>query len=819
MHTIFRHPSMLAISVSMTIYAPHVVANSGLTVLEQTTTQAQQHTDTLVIERSEIQNAVIANTDLAQLLKTQPGIAINDGQSSLRGGDLLPEAISLADARPHETNYMVGGVTTNNITTYETTDKAGGLTGHTSGYTFDTDLLESVEIMDSNVGAEFGGFTGGVINAELRKPTQDFTLEYRFRMTDSDWNSDPKVDSDYTDFELANQGDGRYQPNYQKRFHNLFVGGEVASGHLMGFGLSIKESDIPLYANGIKQNTGQSNYSAFINHLWQQNEWHFANELRFSEYKEDRFLNDGLTKIEGMNAAANSRYTNNHSGMGLTVKADRQFSWGEWQNTLAFDQLKDGRRADVNYYHTFFNMETVEFSTLGSYGNLDQIQHSAQLKSLVNLNPWYTGEVRHQITAGVELQNHRAKGEFLEDYHSFSQFYYSGGTGKRNSWTIYEAGTYKADTHQVALFATNNMQWRNLDLSIGFRAERMDLFSETVFAPRITAAWNFETDYLNRVTLGSNRYYSGSLLGYAITSERNGLKSNRTNCTNADNDYSSLNPNDYSCDEATYYESYDLSLADTPYADELSAKWDVQFGNWELNTSYVRRDQRKGLSYNYSSTTNIAAVTNTVTSSSNIYTARFGNIQPYQVLGGQWHAYVDLGYIDRKGSGSIGSVYDSGNDLYESFTDQWVVLDGELMRMSDMNTGSYNSSVTAALGFDARWQQYGVTWSNLVNYEGGRDMNLYVNLSGTGTTPDGDELTGLRNMVSAELDSLLTWDTKISWTPAVLNHHASFDVSVTNVLNNKQKIASNGIVTSNPTFTHDYYNKGREVWFSLGYKW
>lgn len=809
-------PSLLAASISVILHGSQAFAADTLPVLAETETQVVENADSLLIERAQIKVTPMANTDLSQLLKTQPGIGIDDGTASLRGGDLAPAEISLADARPHQTNYMIGGVTTNNISTFNSSVSSSSLGGHTSGYFFDTGLLESVEVMDSNVDAEYGGFTGGVINVELRKPTDEFSAEYNYRMTDSDWNSDPKLDGDNDEFYLPTYGDGRYQPKYQKRFHNLFIGGAVNEDHKLGLGISVQESDIPqLYLDQWREQH-QTNTSVFINHLWQAGTWDISNELRFSEFTAEKFLNDTLNDNVSQPF---SDYETNHSGFGVTVKLNRHLGWAQWNNTIAYDRLSDKRTSDAEYFRTNFDFETFDFSTEGSYSNMEQVQHSTKLKSVLEFNPIYSNDLRHQFKVGGEVQLHKTTGRFNENFSSYKHFTHydkapEGSDGEFiDGWVQYLAGDYSAEANQFILFVTDKVEWRRLTIDLGLRVEHMELFDETVLAPRLSASWDFETDRINRLTLGTARYYSGSLLGWALTAEKSKLKTTYFDCVSVTGDYSSLNPSDYNCAETMSPETVIHSDTTTPYADEISTRYQLSISNLMMDASYVYRMQRDGISSNVNLDTDQDETINNITSDSHIFSLRFSNERSYSMLGGQLNGYLDLGYVDRTGAGNVGSNYDNSNDLYVGFEDDWLLLDGELTKRSEMDTGSYNSDVTIALAINLSWPQYGLRWSNLINHEGGRNMTIYQGFEDT--IIDGEEAT-VMSVASAKMEALTTWDTKFSWTPSMANEHISLGVSITNLLDTQAQTAIHGYDVGNSAFVYDYYSKGREIWLNVG---
>lgn len=813
-----RTRTLLAVSVAFAIYGPNVFAEADLPVLTETQAQGAAQEESLTIERTDIQATPLANPDLAELLKAQSGVAINDGRASLRGGDLAPAEISLADARPHQTNYMIGGVTTNNITSFAGSASGASLSGHTSGYFFDANLLGSVQVLDHNIGAEYGGFTGGIINAELRKPTDEFTTEYTYRMNDSDWNKAPQLDEDTEDFDSPTYGDGRYQPQYQKRFHALFVSGPVNDNHKVAVGLSVQKSDIPVLFDGQWQDEHQTNTNLYVNHVGQIGEWALSNEIRFSGLTEDRFLNDALNHDASQPLSA---YEKKHGGYGATINLERHLGWATWKSTLAYDRLSDEHDSEVNYYKTLLDYGSFDFSSEGSYANLEQAQNSYKFKSQLDFEPLYSGSVRHTPQVGIEAQWHKGEGEFHQAYNSFRHLFNyrrppTGSNGEFiDNWSRYQAGRFHANAEQFALFISDELAWEHLTARLGLRAEHLDLFDETVLAPRLTVSWDFAADNINRVTLGSSRYYSGSLLGWSLKSEKAKLKTTYLDCVSPSHDYSSLNPDDYQCADIKAPGLYIGSDINTPYSDEITGSYQLSIDNVLMTTEYIYRMQRDGIANVYDADIKQDKLINQVRSNSHILRFKVGNRAAYELLSGYANSYFSMGYVDHEGTGERGTVYGQNNSLYDGTEDSWVLLDGELMRLSEMDTGSYNSDFTAALGFNIGWPQYGINWNNLVNHEGGRKLTLYKGYDEA--IVDGQS-TSVMAISSEDMDALTTWNTKLSWSPKVDNKQFTIGLTITNVLNSQVKIATHGTDLGKSKTVYNYYNKGREIWLNVGFK-
>ncbi len=444
----------------------------------------------------------------------------------------------------------------------------------------------------------------------------------------------------------------------------------------------------------------------------------------------------------------------------------------------------------------------------GSYGNLEQTQNSTKLKTAFDFHNLYTGDVRHQFSVGADATLHSAKGTFHKDFNTFFQRSNPNDTVKLDNWVITKAGNYEADAKQYALYATNTLDWSRLTVNLGLRAERIDLFSQTALAPRFTTTWDFDTDRTHRLGVGASRYYSGSLLGWALNAKKRGMQSNLQDCVaSGGGDNIRLNPDDYTCKSITQYQPYDLNQADAPYADEFTLNYDLQLANVKVGAAYLYRQQRDGLSLIGND-----RLQNNIESESNIYSLRFSNVESLQFLRADINSYLNLGYLDAKGSGSTSAIYNDQNNLHGGTLIEWVELDGQLMRRSEMDTGSYNSDVTAALGFNAQWKQQGVTWNNLFNYEAGRKLTLFERQK---TETINGEPTAVSVLSSADMDSLITWNSQLTWTPPIANEQLTLGLTVTNLLNKQVKISTSGI-KGKSRFTDDYYSKGREVWLSVG---
>ncbi|MGF1911531.1 TonB-dependent receptor plug domain-containing protein [Vibrio kasasachensis] len=805
----------IALAIICTLYGGNAAAQQEIEQDHKETEQSEPEVvvvtgTALTVDRLELEQAPKDNPSLSQVLKHEPRVGINDAQGSMQGGDLKPEEISLSGARPHQTKYTIGGVGVNNSTTFgNASEHPTALTsGHTSGYFVDTNLIDSVEVLDHNISAEHGGFTGGIINAELRKPTEDFVIDYNFRINDSDWNEPQKVGENFQDsYGTPIDGSGEYQPNFQKRMHALHLGGAISNTQKLALNISHQISEIPL---DNRKDVDQTMDNIFLTHIWQSGLWQTTTDFRFADHKSNSFMNDHNS---GDAVQEYSESVNSHSGYGATFKVDRMLQNSHWQSSLSYDHLSDEREAESDYFVVFMKRinGTFEFQNQGSYGVLKQTQSSYQFKSALYFDPFVTDSIEYQPSLGVELSHQQGTVNRPNDLTVYQHLEIVPGHPRISSLSRYDGANYDADAQQYSLFADSKMQWDRWGVYLGGRLDHMSVFDQTVFSPRFTTSWDFNLVDTNRITLGVNRYYSANLLGWALKAEQKKYQSNYRNCTANDGSWSNLDPSNLTCTRTTNFDSLSLNQADIPYSDELSASWAIDLNNFAFNTVYIYRQQRDGASYSVDSDTGTATIHNNIKSDDQIVSLEVSTIHPYEFAGGSFSANWKVAYDHRKGHGDLKAKFDQGNDLDGGFQDEWVMLDGQLVRYGEMDVSGYQSPVKSSLDLNMYWVGTGLVWNNRVKYQQGKKATTF---QGMETVEINGQRESVNSLASTELDDIVTWDMAVNWTPSQLGSHVILGLSVTNVLDTQEVISLSGIQLGN-NIPNEYYNKGRQVWLNV----
>ena len=112
---------------------------------------------------------------------------------------------------------------------------------NSQSYFVDTSLLEAVQVHDSFVPVEYGHFTGGVVDAKLRRFSGQNHLKLDYRWNNSSMTQQRTA---HGDEQKWSQGHFDYSPRWKKSFYSAL--GDVAFSEKAGMvlALSRRQSDI-----------------------------------------------------------------------------------------------------------------------------------------------------------------------------------------------------------------------------------------------------------------------------------------------------------------------------------------------------------------------------------------------------------------------------------------------------------------------------------------------------------------------------------------------------------------------------------------------
>ncbi|WP_180163525.1 Plug domain-containing protein [Acinetobacter sp. YH12069] len=156
--------------------------------------KAKQEVGKTVYTKEDLEKTPNSSKNITDFLKVNPNVQFSREQRSADSqAELRPSEISINGAQSYRNKFVINGVnTTNNLDPLASGNSySGKLDGGSQGIALNTDLICKLELIDSNVSAAYGEFTGGVVNAETCAPNTEIgkihgSVTYDY--TESDWS-------------------------------------------------------------------------------------------------------------------------------------------------------------------------------------------------------------------------------------------------------------------------------------------------------------------------------------------------------------------------------------------------------------------------------------------------------------------------------------------------------------------------------------------------------------------------------------------------------------------------------------------------------
>ncbi|EFH3438917.1 TonB-dependent receptor [Escherichia coli] len=728
----------------MTVYAPVPVPVNGNT-----------HYTSESIER-----LPTGNGNISDLLRTNPAVRMDSTQStSLNQGDIRPEKISIHGASPYQNAYLIDGISaTNNLNPANESDasSATNISGMSQGYYLDVSLLDNVTLYDSFVPVEFGRFNGGVIDAKIKRfNADDSKVKLGYRTTRSDWLTSHIDENNKSAFNQGSSGSTYYSPDFKKNFYTLSFNQELADNFGVTAGLSRRQSDITRadYVSNDGIVAGRAQYKNVIDTALSKFTW----------FASDRFTHDLTLKYTGSSRDYNTstfpqsdREMGNKS-YGLAWDMDTQLAWAKLRTTVGWDHISDYTRHDHDIWYTELSCTYGDITgrcTRGGLGHISQAVDNYTFKTRLDWQKFAVGNVSHQPYFGAEY----IYSDAWTERHNQSESYVINAAGKKTNHTIYHKGKGSLGIDNYTLYMADHISWRNVSLMPGVRYDYDNYLSNHNISPRFMTEWDIFADQTSMITAGYNRYYGGNILDM-------GLRDIRNSWTESVSGNKTL----------TRYQ--DLK---TPYNDELAMGLQQKIGkNVIARANYVYReahDQISKSSRTDSATkTTITEYNNDGKTKTHSFNLSFELAEPLHIRQVDINPQIVFSYIKSKGNLSLNNGYEESNT-----GDNQVVYNGNLVSYDSVPVADFNNPLKISLNMDFTHQPSGLVWANTLAWQEARKARIIL---GKTNAQYISEYSDYKQYVDEKLDSSLTWDTRLSWTPQFLKQqNLTISADILNVL-------------------------------------
>ncbi len=554
---------------------------------------------------------------ITDFLKVNPNVQMGDGALAAgTQGELNATDISIHGTMFYDNKFLL-----NNVDIGNTLNPASGssndtainvIAGNSLSATVNTNILCELEVLDSNVSAEYGEFAGGVVKAKTcasKTPVGKVHGSVNYDYTSSSLSSFHFVDDEeLEDFEANNSAS--YQKDFTKQGISLTAYGKATENLGLSLSASRRQSDIELKSSfadeqDYSQKRQSDNFSA---NMYYDLDEHNQLNLGLYYQKDDNSKNNP--------AMAASRYQSSTENLALDFEGRHQLN----AMTLTQNLVLQKQSASKDYAsHAMLTWNAspdkdwngAKTATEGGYGDLELSQHNWQYNIKAEFNPFVWAGIEQQWVMGTGYRQYDASWARLENgYMYYLPSKANGGLGT-NTCTltngaidpncdlsysngsvqgqyharryIYGQGTIDLIQDRWNVFIENKLNWNNLiKARVGLRQDYDSLTEQHNFAPRSNIQYfPFASDYLF-FTAGWNRYYANNIFEQSLQDGINALTiEERRASVTSDWLLSNLNPASSNVARATL---------DTPYADESVLAVNARWNNWQAQLKYVDRN-------------------------------------------------------------------------------------------------------------------------------------------------------------------------------------------------------------------------------------
>lgn len=751
-----------------------------------------------VIDGEKLNSLPSPGRTINDALRTRSDVQFDEGAySSTQGGEIRPPRVSIAGSRPYENSYVIGGISTANRIDASGEDRSTtdgtAPTGEAQSFYIDTDLLDGVTLFNNNIPAEYGGFTGGMVKADIRDPRMDGVHGFlKYRHTRDNWAhiTAPDMPSGTTKVDK--------QDRFQRHDGSVAVEGPLSERLGVILNYSVKHSVIPMEtAWGSPKDQYRTNEN-FISKLAFMDDGPFKGSftLGYAPYQREMYISSRLDSDFSVD------------GGGFFTALDGTYDFGPvaWKNTLGFSRSEVSRYGTGDVTSTWLRYKTIGGSRFdsayatwgsgttaseGSMGDYEQSQDETTWKSILDFDPVHTGILSHVFQTGIEVLHMDAAAESTgyTTYYSPSipnsqadRDKIPAGPGNiegeqfAQNKTVQDAYSRSASVNSYAWFGQDTIEIGRLTLRPGLRVSHDDLTGNIDPAWRFMADLDVFDDDVVHLIGGANRYYGSQMLAYALRKNTEMHRYKRS--------FSGGKLGDWVYDKTTGGKNYNLDELDTPYADELMGgitlkALDTRFGM--RAESRKHRDQlRTALDANGDTTLNNSGKTDywgvTWTVERDFNTEHMGD-----------HT-VELG-ITRSNTKSDGTDFDSSflnGDTGSVIEWEKVYFEGSLMPRSNLPASNYNRPWVGTLTHTARFMDDdALRWFNVL-----RNKGPGTDLVRTGTFTDTDGLRYDAYEARTFSDSV-TVDTAVEWDALRHEDHVlTLTMEVSNLFDQKSNVDS-----------------------------
>ena len=758
-----------------------------------------------IYTKEDLERTPNSQKTISEFLKVNPNIQFsNNANSAANQGELSSGDMSIHGALSYNNSFLVNGMNINNdINPYSndtSINSITGLAGNSQAITLNTDLLCNLEVLDSNVSAKYGKFTGGVISAETCAPKTEVgkihgSISYDY--TNSSWNRFNYINADeQADFIDPAQKDA--QKNYTKQGYSLFNYGRLTDTLGINLGYTYRQSNIDAnstLADARPYNEKRQSNNATLEFFYDPtDDLSIKLGLMHFEDKNKKFVSNALT--DGIEQKSDSDSIN--------LNIDKKYKNFTLKQNISYQEKNNHRNSSTNDQYSWVTSEENNWSssntaTEGTSGSIFTKQKTFNY----NVNAVFKGlqlfQTRHFFNVGAGFEHNDASWKRPEDFTAYflpSKF----GTDciktdgsmadacdasyipSKNTYgqystrkTVHLAGDINIQQDSWYAFAEDRINWNNtIEATLGLRYDYNNITKTSNLAPRTSFSYMPFSNRTFVLTTSWNRYYDRYLYNLSL---QDGINTFQQRYDRIDinspwtegNNISSINNS--------------RSELDLPYADEWLIGVSGEVKNWIYQLKYVTRDYKDQY---YLVRPDITDPFNRIYTNDKEYKSKsvvfsVSNIIPVDLFNAKHRIKLDINYSDTKRD------YNDADEI-ELKDYSAVLYNGQITNPNDIPASDFNVPLTARLSWDFTPNHVsGLNISNFLIYKPHYDGIIQSSIP----TKEQIQYNGLPiiyNYNDTNIPSVLRWDMRTTYTQAFgKNVIGIFGLTINNVTNRHNK--------------------------------
>ncbi|WP_425917693.1 TonB-dependent receptor plug domain-containing protein [Acinetobacter sp. TSRC1-2] len=766
-------------------------------------------TGTTVYTKEDLDKIPNSSKNISDLLKVNPNVQFDKSyRSGKQQGELSPAEISINGSLPYENKFLINGLSINN-----NINPAGGsnnnsnmdLMGSSQTVAVNTDLICNLTVLDSNISAEYGEFTGGVVSADTCMPKTAIgkihgSLSYDY--TSDHWSRINYINE--TEQEKFENSTGK---DYQRYFTKQGISATTYGNLTDNLGLNVfgsyRRSDIPLQTELLEpskfdqqRESSNAGFEAFYT----------PNDQTSLKFGTQFFESEGLY-FQSNSLDSDSIHTSNSQNFYINLKNKLNHVDIEQQlNYQTQTAARDGEQDAYAWTKSITkNWSEKTAQNEGTFGSMEQQEEKLEYSFKALFEPIQTDNFSHTFKMGAGYGHYEAYWARPVDTYWYTGFAnLNGNSCRAPDGTSYDAcdegrtilsnyqgqflknrfsyreGIIDVQQDRWHAFLENKIQWNKyITATLGFRTDYDSLTKNNNIAPRTAFVFRPWGDDHFLITTGWNRYYGLNAFFNELQDRKDRLqtKETRNNANEA-----------WKTDDSYAIATGLRSELNTPYSDEILFAMNGKYRNLDMGLKWVNRDNKDQINQTTSimrpeitgsTTQKTWTYDNSGRSESNIYTFTIKNINPIELRNSFHHLSLAADYTDTtRNFTDYTTNYNGTSEVYYG---------GKLINAREIPASNYNTPWTVRLGWDIQFSNTPLRINNFFSYRAKMDAMQRKALGYTDSDGHQYDL-----FTPIETKNAFNWDIRATYLISVSkNLDSILGLTVNNVINRHNSYVNN----------------------------